>query len=356
MNNVIHVKTKIASTNFIFFVLVLVGLFISLIASSVLPERFLYDADIIINNPRNYFKGIIGSYSFSIAFYSFTKLKYLPYAVIGIIQYSAMSYIFYKIGIPKKLHKATFKNIVIYLMFIMLAIYVSVPSKEFINFMYIAILVFLVRNKNFKYKTTIIVTSVLLLFLGSFFRPYYALVALVALGMYFVSFIKIKNYKIASILYGLLILISISLSYGIVKGEYLSHKARSFMSDNPDVNTLIRPPLETDTWYGETVSIFYGFFSVNLPINGLKYSLSPQIVTFIIWQFILFYLLVVKYGKCLKEGKKENYNLWLFYILFAYFIVQGIFEPDLGTSLRHKASVFPIIYYLLNYEDFRKKI
>jgi hypothetical protein len=29
-------------------------------------------------------------------------------------------------------------------------------------------------------------------------------------------------------------------------------------------------------------------------------------------------------------------------VLFSYFIVQGVFEPDLGTAIRHKIGVFSI--------------
>ena len=58
----------------------------------------------------------------------------------------------------------------------------------------------------------------------------------------------------------------------------------------------------------------------------------------------------------MKEGRNENYELWLFYMLFSYFVVQGVFEPDLGSAVRHKIGILPLIYYLLYYEDFRKKL
>ena len=350
-------KIKISASNFTFYTIVGAGILISFLAYNIFPERFFYDSNIIINNPRNYFKGIIGSYSFSIWFYKITRLKYLPFEIIGVIQYSIMTYIFYKIGIPKKLHIVTLKNIIIYLMFLMLAIYVSVPSKEFINFIYLSIIVFLVKKRTKNFTTTTIFSVALLLFLGGLFRPYYIIVAIVAIFIYLLSYIKIKNYKIATISYGLVILICISLSYGLVKGEFISNSTRGHMLLHANIaNSAIIPPLETDTWYGESISIIYGFFSVNLPVNALKHILSPQILLFIIWQLLLFFILIREYDKSIKEGKRQNYELWLFYILFAYFIVQGIFEPDLGSALRHKASVFPIIYYLLNYDEFRKKI
>ncbi len=119
---------------------------------------------------------------------------------------------------------------------------------------------------------------------------------------------------------------------------------------------MIVSPVKTDTWYGETVGIVYGFFTVNVPLNGLKHIFSPQIIVFIIWQILLFYILFVRFSKCLKDRKKYRYELWILLILFSYFIVQGVFEPDLGTAIRHKIGIFPLIYFALYYEHFRKEL
>lgn len=123
-----------------------------------------------------------------------------------------------------------------------------------------------------------------------------------------------------------------------------------------DANSIITSPVKTDTWYGEVISVFYGFFTVNLPLNGLKHILSPQIIVFVIWQLLLFYILLVRFSKCLKERKKYKYELLIMFILFSFFILQGVFEPDLGSAIRHKTGIFPLIYFALYYEHFRKEL
>lgn len=344
-----------AKSHFYFYVFFFLGLIVALIAYQTLPEKYFLDASTIISNP-DYFNGIIGSYPFTIWFYKVTGLRNLNFIIIAIIQYPILIYLFYKIGIPKDLHKVKFKNLIILTLFLMSAIYVSVPSKEFINFIYIYCIVYLVKNRTFGYFKTMLITSLLLLFFAFFFRQYYAIVVVIGLAMYLGGLIKFKSYKTASIVYGLVLLIGISLSYGLIKGKFISEETRAYVVNYQDSNTMIIPPIHPDTWYGETISILHGFFSVNIPLNGLKYLLSPQVIIFVFWQLVFFILLLKIYGRILKEGKQKNYELWLCYILFSYFIVQGVFEPDLGSALRHKASVFPIIYYLLNYEYFRKKI
>lgn len=90
-----------------------------------------------------------------------------------------------------------------------------------------------------------------------------------------------------------------------------------------DANSIIISPVKTDTWYGEAIGIFYGFFTVNIPINGLKHLLSPQIIIFIIWQLLLFYILLVRFAKCLADRKAYSKELLILLIIFS-FIVQGV--------------------------------
>jgi hypothetical protein len=69
---------------------------------------------------------------------------------------------------------------------------------------------------------------------------------------------------------------------------------------------------------------------------------------------VLFYILIVRLSKCIKDRKKFQYEMAVLFLLFAYFIVQG-FWPDLGTAIRH-IGVFPLIYYALYYRKFLKRI
>ncbi len=334
---------------FIFFSII--GLLIAIVGNFVLPDRFLADTSTILNGKP----GLIGSYPFTSWFYKTTSLGNLHFSIIGFIQFITVIFILYKIGVPNRFYRLTLKNIILYLSIIILGLFMGMPTKEFITFLYIALLVWVFQKKNFSYTKTILLSLLLLIFFGYFFRPYFTLIAVLMVTFHLSSFIKFKNKHFVSILYGLVI--GISLSYGLVKGSFLSQETREKINKErikkETVNTIILSPVEADTWYGETFSIIYGFFTVNLPVNGLKHFLSPHILAFILWEILLFYLLYIRFGKCFKEGKKENYDLWLFYFLFSYLISQGIFEPDLGSAVRHKIGIFPVIYYLLNYENFR---
>ncbi|UOX34937.1 hypothetical protein LXD69_05350 [Flavobacterium sediminilitoris] len=171
--------------------------------------------------------------------------------------------------------------------------------------------------------------------------------------------VNVKNKVASSFLAGLTIMIFMSISYGIVKGKHFSQQTREELNEERgmiDSNSILKSPIEPNTWYGEAVSIVYGFFSVNLPINGLKHFLKPQILVFIVWQFFLFYILLVRFYSLIKHKKELSTEYWLMLFLFAYFIIQGVFEPDLGSAVRHKIGVFPLIYYLLYYENFRKEV
>ena len=352
-------KTKIEKSKAAFLLIATVNLAVAAAAFFILPPKFFYDAAIIAFDKGNEI-GYVGSYPVSILLYKISGLRYLPFPVIALIQVPILMYVLYKIGIPDHFEKLNVKNILVYMAFLMIAIFVSMPSKEFITFLYLSPIVFMCLNEQISLKRTIIYTVLLLLVFGVFFRPYYLLIPVIGGGMYLVSLVSFKSKTITTLFYGLLIAVFLSFSHGILKGKYLSEISREVVNNerigSADANSIIISPVQTDTWYGETIGIFYGFFTVNIPINGLKHLLSPQIIIFIIWQLLLFYILLVRFAKCLADRKIYSKELLILLIIFSFFIVQGVFEPDLGTAVRHKMGVFPLIYFALYYESFRKKL
>ncbi len=343
----------------VFFSLFGINLFVAFLAYFILPDKFFYDTKIIIYDIGHEI-GYLGSYPLSILFYKITLLKFLPFPIIALIQYPILIYILYKIGVPKNFHILTVKNIVVYLAFFMLAIFVSMPSKEFITFLYISMIPFIFNNPKRSDKNKIILVLFLITLFGVF-RIYYALIPIIAVGIYYISLINFKNKVLTSIFYGIIIVVFISLTHGALKGQYLSESTREALNTerkySKDAKSMIVSPVKTDTWYGETVSIFNGFIAVNVPIfEGIKHFLSPQIVAFIVWQLLLLYILLVRFSRCLKDREKYKFELWTIIILFSYYIVQGLFEPDLGTATRHKIGFFPLVYFIFYYEYFRKDI
>ncbi|MDG2433123.1 hypothetical protein [Flavobacterium sp.] len=353
------INYKLSKNKATFLLLFLCNLIVALLAFYVLPKKFFYDAMLIAYDKGNEI-GFLGSYPLTILFYKITYLRYLSFPIVALIQYPILIYVLYKVGIPKNFNLLTIKNLLVYLGFFMIAVFMSMPSKEFITYLYLALIVFIYKSDRFSFKKSVVYSMLLLLLFGAFYRPYFLLIPIISIGMYGLRYVQFKNKTMMTLFYGLCIAFFLSLSYGLVKGQYLSESSREVVNldrlNSQDANSIIVSPIKPDSWYGEAIGIAYGFFTVNVPVNGLKHVLSPQILAFVIWQLLLFSLLLVRFSNCLKSRRKENYELWLLLILFSYFIVQGVFEPDLGTAIRHKIGVFPLIYFALYYDNFREKL
>ena len=348
-------KSVIKKNKFWFLILFSICLILSTLTIFILPNRYFNDTKIIVIDKYKEI-GWVGSYPFAIMFYKITRLKYLPFFIIALIQFPITAYVLYSIGIPSNFHKINVKNIIMTIAFLLLGIYMSMPTKEFITFLMFSTIPFIFLSK-MKDKSKIFI-SLLLISFFSFFRAYYLLIPFFALGMYFISFIKFEKKALSIIFYGLIIAIFISFSHGIIKGEFLSKLTRQDYTDvkAATVNTIIVSPISQNTWYGEAFGIFYGYVSVNLPIGqALSHLLSPQVIAFALWEILFYFILFVRFSRCIEERKNKFLEFWLLLILFSYFLVQGIFEPDLGTSIRHKIGFLPIIYFALYYEHFKRE-
>lgn len=337
----------------LFICIVIFTVLLGMSSSFFLPEKYYYDANLIALDPYNE-KGLIGSYPFSMWFYETLKLNKLSYPLIALVQLPIIFYVIIKIGIPKMFNKLYLRNLIIWLSFIILAVYLSIPSKEFINLLYIGLVVFIFKS-SIQLNLKLIIIFLMFLFFGAWFRTYYALVPILAIGISSLIKIKIKNRVFFNIFTGLLIACFLSLSYGFVKGEFMSEGTREALNlkrlGREDSQTLIMSPIKTDTYIGESVGIFYGFFSVNLPVNGLKFFYKPQVLAFIFWQLILFVYILYNYSQCLSQPRRYKNELWVFHLIISYFIIQGVFEPDLGSAVKHKLGVLPLIYLAIYYDQ-----
>ena len=175
----------------IFLGLFIANLVVAILASFVLPEKFFYDAQTIVLHKFSE-KGISGSYPFSSFFYTITGLKYLPYAIVALIQYPIIIYVLYKIGIPTNFHKINVKNLLVYSGFFMIAIFISMPSKEFITFIYVSILPFVFYSDKIPSKYKVTLSLIIIAFFGLFFRPYFLLIPIIATGMYGITLVDFK--------------------------------------------------------------------------------------------------------------------------------------------------------------------
>ena len=354
-----HKTYRIRKDVLFFVVLALIAILLGVLAPLFLPDRFYNDALTLTLDLYNEI-GWRDSYPLTIGFYKYSGLRLLPYSLIAFIQLSILFWVLFRIGVPSGFSKPTLKNGLVWISFILLAIYVSMPSKEFLNFLVMALIPLVCFKKYQSDFRFILASCVLFLAFGAVYRAYYILIPVLSLLLYWVSTIRMQNRIIFMMSTGLFAVIALSLSYSFIKGEYFSELSRELVNStrvySAEANSMIDPPLTVDTWYGEAVSITYGFFSVNLPVNGLRFLLKPQILAFVIWQLLLFGVLIWGFANCLRNKKYYFRSLWIFFFVFSYFIIQGVFEPDLGSAIKHKMGFFPLIYSALYYDYFRKSI
>ena len=79
-------KSIIRKNELWFFSLFTIFLVVSTLTIYILPERYFNDTIIIVYDKYKEI-GWIGSYPFAIMFYHITKLKYLPFFIIALIQF-----------------------------------------------------------------------------------------------------------------------------------------------------------------------------------------------------------------------------------------------------------------------------
>ncbi len=345
---------KYSKANSLFLIIAALTLIFGFFAPEILPDRYLFDAYRIYNDPFNQ-KGLIGSYPFTMWFYHFSGLNKISFSIISVIQISTILFFFYKQGIPYKFHKLYLSNIIILASFIAVSVYLSIPSKEFINIIFIFFIVYVLRLKLKSNNIKMFLVFFILLVFGLWFRQYYILVPIFAVASFIASKIKTEN-KIASIIITTFLLaFFLSASHGFIKGEFMSESTREALNKkrikDPNSKTLILSPIKTNSILGETIGILNGYFSVNIPFQSFKFYNKPQVILFTVWQLLLFVILIQNYSRCLMSKEPIDQNkVWLFHILFGYFMVQGIFEPDLGSSIKHKIGVLPLIYEAVFYK------
>ncbi|WGK65804.1 hypothetical protein [Croceiramulus getboli] len=342
----------------VFLGIMILTIALGMMSSFLLPDRYFYDAWIIARDTYNE-KGWWGSYPISMSFYHYTGLGQLPFWLIAGIQIPILFYALSRIGIPTVFHQWTLRNAVTYLSLLLIAFFIAMPSKEFITFLVMAALVNILSRQRYPRNYTVLILCVVLVLFGLWFRPYFALIPVLALVFYLFSLVPMRAPVLAAITAALGVIILLSLSYGFVKGTNFSEETREalnvFRQGSPDASSMIVSPVKTDTWYGESIGIVYGFLTVNFPVNGITHFLKPQILAFILWQLVLMGILIYHFAICLRRRKAYPYALWMFFFVFSYLIIQGVFEPDLGSAIRHKLGVFPLFFYCLYFDYFGGK-
>ena len=245
----------------------------------------------------------------------------------------------------------------------LLNIYVFNLSKDFYIFLFIYFLVLVFNsNKSFKFKHMFFILE--FCFIGLFFKTYYFLILLFSLGFFilFVIFKKrnINRYTFIKIFLSFLMLLLLFyiLTYYLLPSYYGNlAEARSLVNigreGSEDAKTLIA------NIFPESINPIYDYLNTILGTIRLMFPIELLFkgeviyIAFAIFQFILDYFLYVLCKNFVKKKymKFESATIILIFLVFAYLIVSGIFEPDFGSFLRHESSFIPLLILFFYFQD-----
>ncbi len=193
------------------------------------------------------------------------------------------------------------------------ALYMLVPSKDFFVFVISYLTMFV--NINFRF----------LAYAYSFFRPFLLMSFLIHIAITKLTFKKTLILAIPILL----------ISYFVPMPQELA-KPSAFLTANTGIANFIPD---------SNMAVFF----VNGFINSIRLFVPLELflLEFRHWLIAIPKLtLSIIFLYCLiKRKKSESFTLYI--LVLSFFYVQGLFEPDFGSALRHSFIIFPIITRLV---------
>jgi hypothetical protein len=163
--------------------------------------------------------------------------------------------------------------------------------------------------------------------------------------------IKTNEFKLNLNQKVLLILISILFLFGFANltGRYLTDARTSVnigrLGSN-EAETLIMNLMHNSSVFTDIINWLTGWIILLFPVPYLN-NFSYLQWGFIIWNLInlMIFLKLIKYQN--KTTKIDYSTKWCIAWIIAFSATQGIFEPDLGSYVKHLIVILPMYFYLL---------
>jgi hypothetical protein len=188
--------------------------------------------------------------------------------------------------------------------------------------------------------------STLLLFMllyAQFFRSYWYLIVLVFIALYVLNIRKLRLVvTIGAIVLGYLIL---TYSFPLVLDRNIGSYRESvnvYRLNSENARTMINPVLEGSGYISEFGNTVLSWLYLQAPIPlfqiGTVYHLCLGLIILFVWT--AFWIC------CWRSWRSDYREPWVnrsLCLVLAYVMVQGVFEPDYGSALRHLTPLLPVL-------------
>ena len=343
-------KIKI-NKNLLYLIMIIVveTLLVKLFMYKILPEKFFYDSNGILNSLNNANTTDL-SRKFTIMFFS--KINIFGFTTIQ--QWGWLLSLILLVIIIKKIldnkQYNIFQMIFIIMSVALLNIYVFNIGKDVIQFI-IFWIIFEILNSNKSDNKKILLTILILALEAAYFRVYYLIMALLILTIYLIYKLFVEKKKLEKRNIIKLIILGIVLFFAQVfilqKVSIENYNsimyARSSVNvsrlDGIDANTIILELFGDNTSFDKFIlnylmTFIRLLFPLELLTKGIKY------IPFVVYQLLITSSLVK-----FRNNIGNDSITWII-ITASFFMVSAIFEPDFGSFIRHESTMFLIFLHL----------
>lgn len=331
------------------FIIVLETFLIKAFQFEILPSKYFYDSNRILDLANGISTVTDKSYSFAANFFktinifNLKTLKQWSYFV------SIISLILLVIVLSKN-KKILLNNLFFVIASIaLLNIYVFNISKDFIQFLFFFLIFIVLKNNRFSNNRKLILTSFILLVEAYAFRIYYVIMAMLMITIYFIYDKMIKEKFLNKKMIVKILILSLCLFFAevfvvqmisidnynaISNARYISNASREA---SPDAITIINDIFGRNTSFikfilNYVVNLVRMLFPIELMTKGIKY------IPFVFYQLFITFTI---FNTSVKLNEKNI--MWLITVI-AFVMISVIFEPDFGSFVRHESTLFLILF------------
>lgn len=335
----------------------LCGLFIVVVAESVLPEKYFIDSNRIVERIISGDVGLGSSDLATAALYRTLTLGAVPPRwIIGAINYTvaiALLLAVYRVANVKW----SYRPLIIFAIWCMLvAIYLGAYSKELFTFVLSGVVIWYIHRPSVR---RFVVAMALLLAYGLAVRQYWLLILAFAVSCYVV--IRLQVHVIAKIAAISVILMIMSVGVKVATGMYLTDLRILLTAPrvgSPDAVTIVFNAVANTSTLTDVINLLIAWASFMVPLSLFR-TAAPQHIMFAIWQIVnvtivfMYYLRLrrKKVWAGLPSVDRKKLAMIGSYLL-AVTLVHAGFEGDYGSYVRHQISVVPVLlYFLVRYKS-----
>lgn len=305
---------------------------VSIFVERILPTNLFVDSQTIrsVMNNSNLKFNPNDSYSSAAAFYRIIGFNSSTPHFFESLLSTLVLIIFFRLLLNKEqfiVLSVPNMVVIVVTMFFYLCFF-SVMSKDLIAFFILILTCFFYDKKRFFF---VLMTGVLIY--GMLFRSYWLITVPLTL---MVNFAFKKNNYLLIFLGMVLYVLLVSYCYFLFTGNYISalrDQTHMVLSANTNINNLFLP-INIVYDYLNSLNTMLNLF---IPLDGLG---SPSEIIYYLWTYYCLYLCLSVVRKK-HQNKSSNLNLVAFFLSFI--IVQGLFEPDMGSALRHQLVISILI-------------